>query len=108
MVSKRQGGIDLNGTLRRLGEMTHELSNSTSNVMNLLIRLQGELAPKEFAFLSMAVDQAYRSVNTTKAIMVEVYKMHAEFLEQTLTENGLLQNEKKKAADAEGSRGSDE
>lgn len=88
--------------------MTHELSNSTSNVMNLLIRLQGELAPKEFAFLSMAVDQAYRSVNTTKAIMAEVYKMHAEFLEQTLTENGLLQNEKKKAADAEGSRGSDE
>jgi len=66
---------------RRLGDPAHDLSNSTSKVMNLLVRLQCELAPKEFAGLSMAVDQAYRSVNATKAIMVEVYQMHIQFLE---------------------------
>jgi hypothetical protein len=88
MSSGRQSGPTHLNQIRQLGELAHELSNSVGNVMNLLIRLQGELAPKEFATLTTALDLSYRSANTTRAVMASIYKMHAELLEQALEQGG--------------------
>lgn len=68
MPSNPERRTDVSQSLREVENVAQELSNSTGNVLNLLIQLRRELAPTESATLDLAIDLSSRSVNLTRTI----------------------------------------